>query len=112
LWYASPIIVVILLFSFYTFGTGFSFSPGLIVPTKLRHMWGYRQFSHFYEKAIEEIKLCPLIKNTLGEIEATALAEGKNSLSMDLDSDDWATLTLEVVGKRGTAIVKESVRTE
>jgi len=75
-------------------------------------MWGYRHFSHFYEKAIEEIKLCPLIKNTLGEIEATALAEGKNSLSMDLDSDDWATLTLEVVGKRGTAIVKESVRTE
>lgn len=96
-----------MLIYFHTFGTSFYVNPGSIIPNNLRHIWGGIQYPRSYEQAIAKVKSCPLITDTLGEIEATALAEGNNSPSMDLDGDDWLYLSLEVVGKRGTAIIKD-----
>lgn len=104
--YASPVLGAILLFSYYTFGTSFYVTPGLIIPHNIRHIWGDIQNPRYQEQASAKVKSCPLITDTIGEIEATAPAEKLNFPSM-VDNDSLVNLSLEVVGKRGTAIIKD-----
>ena len=104
--YASPALGAILLFSYYTFGTSFYVTPGLIIPHNLRHIWGDIQNPRYQEQAIAKVKSCPLITNTIGEIEAIAVAEGLNFPSM-VDNDSLVNLSVEVVGKRGIAFIKD-----
>lgn len=107
--YASPALGAIVLFSCYTFGTSFYVTPGLVIPHNLRHIWGGMQNPRYYEQAkqvIAKVKSCPLIIETIGELEAIAVAEKLNYLSM-LDNDSLVKLSFEVVGKRGNAIIKD-----
>lgn len=104
--YASPALGAIMLLYFYAFGTSFYVTPGLIIPQNLRHIWGDIQNPRYQEQAIAKVKSCALITDTIGEIEATALAEGLNFQSM-VDNDSLGNLSLEVVGKRGTAFIKD-----
>ena len=104
--YASPAVGAILLFSCYTFGTSFYVTPGLIIPNNLRHIWGDIQNPRYQEQAIAKVKSCPLITDAIGEIEAIAVAEGLNFPSM-VDNDSLINLSVEVVGKRGTAFIKD-----
>ncbi|WP_445628894.1 hypothetical protein [Nostoc sp. DSM 114167] len=107
LFYATPAIFIIILISLITFKTSdYNPSPGLIIPNQLRNFWGMQQFPNKYQEAIEEIKSCSEIVSLIGEIQNVALAEGKNYWSMDLDGDDWAVISLEIVGTKGTAIIK------
>ncbi|WP_322739027.1 hypothetical protein [Nostoc sp. DedQUE12b] len=107
LFYTTPAIFIIILFSLITFKTSdYNPSPGLIIPNQLRHFWGMQQFPNKYQEAIEEIKSCSEIVSLIGEIQNVGLAEGKNYWSMDLDGDDWAIISLEIVGTKGTAIIK------
>lgn len=105
--YATPAIFIIILISLITFKTSdYNPSPGLIIPNQLRHFWGTQQFPNKYQEAIEKIKSCSEIVSLIGEIQNVALAEGKNYWSMDLNGDDWAVISLEIVGTKGTAIIK------
>lgn len=107
LFYATPVIFIITVVSLITFKiSDYNPSQGLIIPNQLRHFWGIQQFPNKYQEAIEEIKSCSEIIDIIGEIQNTALAEVKNSWSMDLNGDDWATISLEIVGTKGTAIIK------
>ncbi|MEH1950227.1 MAG: hypothetical protein V7K77_25205 [Nostoc sp.] len=107
LFYATPAIFIIIFISLIIFKTSdYNPSPGLIIPNHLRHFWGTQQFPNKYQEAIEKIKSCSEIVSLIGEIQNVALAEGKNSWSMDLDGDDWAVISLEIVGTKGTAIIK------
>ncbi|MBN3899435.1 MAG: hypothetical protein HWQ41_30465 [Nostoc sp. NOS(2021)] len=107
LFYATPAIFIIIFISLITFKTSdYNPSPGLIIPNQLRNFWGMQQFPNKYQEAIEKIKSCSDITDMIGKIKNTALAEGKNSWSMDLNGDDWAIISLELVGTKGTAIIK------
>jgi hypothetical protein len=107
LFYATPTIFIIILVSFITFKTSdYHPTPGLIIPNQLRHSFGEQQFSNKYQTAIEEIKTCSDITSLIGEVKNIALAEGKNSWNMDFDGDDWVTISLEIFGNKGTAIIK------
>lgn len=107
--YASPVLGAILLFYCYTFGTSFYVTPGLIIPHNLRHIWVGMQIPRYYEHAewaIAQVKSCPLITDTIGEVEGIAVAEKLNFMSIIIN-DNWISSSLEVVGKRGTAIIKD-----
>jgi hypothetical protein len=106
LFYAGPAIILILLISFATFDGDRYLSPGLSFPMSFRNFFGNLQFNSYYKEAVGEVKKCPLILNAIGQVEAVALAEGKNEHASDFDGENWAVLTLEILGKKGTAIIK------
>ena len=81
--------------------------PGLIIPTQLRNNWGYSNFGIFYERAVNELKDCQKLKEYIGTIKANALVEGNNfKVEVFMGGGDFAQMTIELVGEKGTAIVR------
>lgn len=103
--YLIPTITIILIPYFLAVLT--KPTPGLIVPTSVRNDWGRNSLGYFYEDVVDGLKNCQKLKAYIGVIRATALAEGEQSSTWDFGAGgDFAQLTVEVVGEKGTAIVK------
>ena len=103
--YLIPIITIILMPYFFAVLT--KPTPGLIIPTSVRNDWGHNSLGYFYEDVVDRLKNCQKLKAHIGVIRVTALAEGEQSSTCDIGAGgDFAQLTVEVVGEKGTAIVK------
>ncbi len=103
--YLIPVITIILMPYFFAVLT--KPTPGLIAPTSVRNDWGHNSLGYFYEDVVGRLKNCQKLKAHIGVIRATALAEGEQSSIWDIGAGgDFAQMTVEVVGEKGTAIVK------
>ncbi|MBD2743154.1 hypothetical protein [Coleofasciculus sp. FACHB-1120] len=101
------ILTITIILMPYFFAVITKHTPGLIVPASVRNDWGHKSLGYFYEDVVDRLKNCQKLKAHIGVIRATALAEGEQSSTWDIGAGgDFAQLTVEVVGEKGTAIVK------
>jgi hypothetical protein len=105
LFYSSPLIAVVIVPYFLLINTYFPI--GTVIPISIRYEWGMKNFLYTYEAESELIKTCDLIKKYIGDVTATALVEDKNAFYGGITpSDSYSMFTLELVGNKGSAIVK------
>jgi hypothetical protein len=109
---STSVVVIGLILQFVLFLYRSDF-PGVNASLESRQKWAYQEFDS-YPSVVNTIGLCNEITAKLGKIKFIAPTKGRNISILDPGSLAYAdgSLTIEVVGEKGTGIVYMNVRSD